>query len=367
MMLRLIVLMIGAALAALAVGLASDSAVGHRDGCHRAHTCPSDHATYSWRGWLCAAADSARRNSTFRKRIRHGGRTYYCKRKSTPLTATCVNHSTPTGCAEEDNVNIPLRSRSVRSFVIEATHPRYAVATDNCEADFTNCPASGGPNYPFTPGVFKVFDDGKTVVEAVREPSWWRPSGMTASADARPRIDEIHYVRIYRKIPGVAEWPQFFVLYADGNLRLVPHPPVGARSVCFGSSVIVGRAPIRSRPIAEVASVNYVSVSKTLQVTYKAGGSATLSLGQVSRKRARVVVTVRYPTRTDPFATLRSMFVSNRNADVDHVRWTDASGVLRTKPVARFRRGEGREWFFFRRTPSRHNTSAPDMRITLRR
>jgi hypothetical protein len=64
--------------AALAVSVTTASA--HRHGCHRWHTCPSDHATYRWRGLLCVAPYSDTRNSMFRKKMVYAGRTYYCKR-----------------------------------------------------------------------------------------------------------------------------------------------------------------------------------------------------------------------------------------------------------------------------------------------
>jgi hypothetical protein len=58
---------------------AAGSASAHRSGCHRWHTCPSDHATYRWRGLLCVAPYASERNSTFRKRVVYDGRVYYCK------------------------------------------------------------------------------------------------------------------------------------------------------------------------------------------------------------------------------------------------------------------------------------------------
>ena len=105
-----------------------------------------------------------------------------------------------------------------------------------------------------------------------------------------------------------SEWPRFFVLYMDGNLRLIPHPPEGMARVCFGSSVIVGPAAMSARPIAEIVSVRYLSASKTMEVDYAAGGSAILTLQEVDRTLARVGVTVNYGT-VPPFATFRSMFV----------------------------------------------------------
>ena len=188
---------------------------------------------------------------------------------------------------------------------------------------------------------------------------------MEVSVDAGTPVTDIHYVRVYRKIAGANEWPQYFVIYMDGNLRLIPHPPVGVTSVCFGSSVIIGPASIALRPIAEITSARYVSASKSMEVLYQTGGSATLDLQEVNRTIARVPITVNYPTSTLPFATFRSMFVINGNADVDHVLWRNTSGALHDDPIMTFSGGEGTEWFFYRSSWSQHNTSAPDIRIRL--
>jgi hypothetical protein len=58
----------------------SETASAHRSWCHSKHACPSDHATYRWRGLLCVAPYSDNRNSSFKRRVRYDGRTYYCKR-----------------------------------------------------------------------------------------------------------------------------------------------------------------------------------------------------------------------------------------------------------------------------------------------
>jgi hypothetical protein len=65
-----------------------NQAQAHRSRCHQAHTCPSDHATYRWRGrisgitarWLCVHRFSDERNATFRRRVVYDGRVYFCKR-----------------------------------------------------------------------------------------------------------------------------------------------------------------------------------------------------------------------------------------------------------------------------------------------
>jgi hypothetical protein len=68
--------------------VAPDQARAHGSRCHQRHTCPSDHATYRWRGriggvtarWLCVHRLADERNRTFNRRVRYDGRVYYCKR-----------------------------------------------------------------------------------------------------------------------------------------------------------------------------------------------------------------------------------------------------------------------------------------------
>ncbi|MCP4214951.1 MAG: hypothetical protein GY765_09850 [bacterium] len=279
------------------------------------------------------------------------------------LPVVCAsNNSVATLCAEEDNVNIPLTG-TVESFIIEALHPSYTVGTDNCNADFTNCNAARTA-YAFTPGVTKIWDDGTTAVEVVTDAQWWRPSGMSVTVNGDNMQTDVHYIRVYGKIADAYEWPQFFVLYQDGNMRLIPHPPAGSASVCFGSSVVVGPAAVAERPFVDIASVNYHSEDQALTVIYSSGGYATFHLDDVNRARARVRVDVDYDTTTLPFATFRSMFVATGNTDVDSVSWKDGSGA-NDEDIMDFTNGESGEWLFYRKTRSQHNTSAPDIRITV--
>jgi hypothetical protein len=55
------------------------TATAHRSWCHSGHSCPSDHATYKWRGKLCVKPAAPERSSAFKKKVSYAGRTYYCK------------------------------------------------------------------------------------------------------------------------------------------------------------------------------------------------------------------------------------------------------------------------------------------------
>jgi hypothetical protein len=70
-----------ALLVALAVPVVgAHGAVEHRNPCHTRHECPSDHATYRWRGLLCVSSTADERTLRFRKKVVYGGRIYYCHR-----------------------------------------------------------------------------------------------------------------------------------------------------------------------------------------------------------------------------------------------------------------------------------------------
>ena len=73
---------LAAAIAAVAIApalIVPAVATAHRSGCHGHHSCPSDHATYTWRGKLCVKPSSDKRTKAFKTKVRYGGLTYYCK------------------------------------------------------------------------------------------------------------------------------------------------------------------------------------------------------------------------------------------------------------------------------------------------
>lgn len=274
------------------------------------------------------------------------------------------NRSVLTSCAEHDNVNIPLHA-NVAAFTIQATHPTYDVTTYACPKDFTNCPPMGHEDFPFEPAEVSLYDDGVWVVWAYREERFWRPQGMLAKV-GDSTLTDAHRIAVTKKITGEDSWPQFLVLYCDGNLRLIPHPPEGQSEVCFGASIIVGPAEPADRPLAEIESLEFDSVDKSLLITYRAGGSSRLALA-VDRTTATVNVQVDYASDQFPFATFRSMYVSLDNCDTaDVTTWrqhglSETFNVLETIDTCA-------DWVSFTRTvPSQHTMSAPDFTITVGR
>lgn len=264
-----------------------------------------------------------------------------------------VNNSYPTTCAEEDNVNVPIYA-TLQSFKVKAVHPKYDVGDDNCAPDFTGCQAAS-PLPQATDICTKLYDDGINVVEVCAVNDWWRPYSFNVLVDNQATIG--HYLRWYRKIEGAESWPQFLVLYEDGNMRLKPHPPEERNDVCFGNSVIIGPAAPTTRPYVDIQEVRVDPRKLSLKLTYRNGGAAHLNLS-VNRVRAIAKVKVHYDT-SKPFATFRSMWVEDGNCDVDHIKIKAGDFPILTG----WSRLSSREWFFHRKIRSRHNTSAPDIQI----
>lgn len=269
----------------------------------------------------------------------------------------------PTTCAEEDNVNIPLIGDDVHQFRITATHPLYNIEVDNCAADFSGC-SQRAPLAPTTVSCDTLYDDGTNVFSVCSDTEWWLPNEMTATIGDNSATG--HRLVWNSKIAGENSWPEVMVLYQDGNLRLKPQPPIGVNDVCFGSSVIVGPAtPDSLRPFVEIEHITINPANLSLQVLYGDGTASQLDL-TVNREKAEVTVLANYDTSRS-FATFRSMYVTEENADAARV--TTAVGdysLLDFSPtdwVPAWSTLAGPYWFFYRQVLSSHNTSAPDIRI----
>jgi hypothetical protein len=176
----------------------------------------------------------------------------------------------------------------------------------------------------------------------------------------------LHFIRLIRKIKDEDSWPEVLVLYSDGNLRIKPQAARGGVDPVFGSSVIVGPARRAERPVADISAVTYFPKSDSFNLTYGDGSKATLKLAAVNRRFTRVKVDAQYvATPSVPFATLRSMLVTEDNSDTARVAWTDKGGAKHDDLITSFDDGSrGSSFFFYRKSVSKHNTSAPDVLIS---
>lgn len=266
-----------------------------------------------------------------------------------------VNKSYPTTCAEEDNVNVPLRSQRATRFRVEATHPSYIVGDGSCTEDFSGCSLGISRASQVADTCSSLWDDGVNVVRVCTMQEWWRPYSMKIVVNDSSASG--HYLQWYRKIEDEQSWPEFLVLYEDGNLRLKPHPPQELKDVCFGSSVISGPAAVSARPYVDIQEVKVNPSTLFAEITYKEGGTAYMDL-YVDRYQASADVQLNGHT-SKPITTFRSMWVEDGVADVDHIETQTGDFPI----LSDWNRLKGPWWFFHRNMWSEHNTSAPDILI----
>jgi hypothetical protein len=268
---------------------------------------------------------------------------------SPPELGFIRNNSSMTLCAEEDNIDIPLYYPNLTAYRLIATHPTYLPTnvTDkgkNC----TNCQCTNKTSI-----AKKIYDDGNVIIEAVKESPWWRnEEGMNITAKGGMSMSNATYFRIYKLIDkGYGDYPQIFVLYEDGNSRIIPEPPLDLKNVTFGSSVILG--------LLDIDNVEIDPSNLAMDIAYSDKTTAHVEL-QVDRTRNIVEVSnITYDTSNHPFARFRSMWVTDGNADIDHIRTRD--GVF---PImGGWTELKGTWWQFFRKVPSIHNTYCPDIKI----
>src|SRR3712207_5486591 len=100
----------------------------------------------------------------------------------------------------------------------------------------------------------------------------------------------------------------------------------------------------------------------SFRLLFARGGSATLKVEKLDRDRFVLDVTLDQPVAGRPFAALRSMYVTEFNADVARIalREPQAKG-WREEPIMFFGQGRATDVWAGRLVPARHNTSAPDM------
>jgi hypothetical protein len=288
--------------------------------------------------------------------------------RSEPLAIEVTNASEPVLCAEKDNVTVNLASRDVRRFRIEAAHPAYigAIQRDSFEADWTGCTAPGDPiaaptlSQPQPPKRTTLYEQIDLWVVGLTFPTFWRPA--TATVRIGERVEKgLHLLQVWMIRPMGGE--EVLVLYPqDGYWRLRPLAQEGRAPTAFGSSFLIGPVEVEGRPIVKVREVAFDPETRTFTLAFERGGSATVKMAVTDQNRHTLEVALDKAVDGRPFATLRSMYVTDFNNDVARiaVREKGAKG-WREDPVMAFKRAVATDVWAGRVTPSRHNMSSPDM------
>jgi hypothetical protein len=278
------------------------------------------------------------------------------------LLVEIINDSTPTRCAEEDNVYIKLQGGQVRRFRIEARHPAYVgtIVTDRWAPDFTNCTMAGSADHKFERRRMTLYETEDWQLVGLTFPSFWRPNSVPVRMGQRTESG-FHLLQLWTRFQERAE--EVLVLYpADGYWRARPLAPQTLRSSAYGSSFLVGPIEVQGRPLVDIKEVAFDPTTRTFSLAFARGGGATLRLDVLDQERIELDVAIEPPVGANqPFAALRSMYVTETNSDVAQVAWREQGSALWVdSPVMSFKRARAVEFWAGRRVPSRHNTSAPD-------
>lgn len=281
-----------------------------------------------------------------------------------PLAVEAVNASTPTQCAETDNVYVKLRSSRVRRFTVEAAHPIYlpAMTADDKAPNFGKCDMRHDPVFHFSPREVTLYEDAHWQLRGFTYPAFWRNAQVPVQVGARVETG-LHLLQLWTR--GRARDEEVLVLYpADGYWRARPLGPANPGwqvdpllPTAYGSSFLIGPVDQRGRPFVDIKAVSFDPQAGAFHLAFARGGGATLRIAALTQRKITLDVTLERRAARAPFAALRSMYVSAENADVAEVA---VNGRAKT-PVMKFRRARVSELWAGRTRPSRHNTSAPDM------
>ncbi len=128
--------------------------------------------------------------------------------------------------------------------------------------------------------------------------------------------------------------------------------------------MLLGPIEVMQRPVVNLSAIVFDPATLTFSLTFRAGGTATVKVETVDRTRVALDVALERAVGGGPFAGLRSMYVTETNADGARVEWRQrGANRWRESPVMDFPGGDGIEMRLGRNQASRHNTSSPDHRF----
>jgi hypothetical protein len=283
---------------------------------------------------------------------------------ASPTFAVTVAHvenvTTPTLCAESDNVYVKFSGADVRHFTIEAAHPSYLpkMGKDENAPDFTNCDQTHDPSFKFEPLDIVLFQDEEYRLVGHRYPTFWRPENVDFRVGDTV-ITGLHLVQLLRKTGG--RWIELLVLYpSDGYWRMKPLTPDGMAETLYGSSFLIGPIVEDRRPYVPLSLVQFDRPTLSFKLVFHTGEGI---LKVVDSSVTHTVVSVDLPAAVGaaPWAALRSMFVYPTKSDTAFVTVWPLGNAASIDRILDFKEADALSVSFFRPYPSHHNTSAPDM------
>jgi hypothetical protein len=279
------------------------------------------------------------------------------------LPVDVTNTSEPVLCAEKDNVAINFASPEVKHFQIEAVHPAYmgSLRQDRWEPDWTACEdISEETSTKPHPTMSTLYEDGNVRIMGLSFSEFWRPSDVTVTIGDKvtPRI---HLLQLLKKQGDKAV--EVLVIYpGDGYWRIKPLPPEHLDWTSYGSSFLVGPVEFDQRPVVNLKDVAFDPKAMTFTLTLAQGGKAHVAVKALNEERMTLDVAFDQAVAGLPFAGLRSMYVTEFNADVARIAVREAGArSWREEPIMNFGGSKVTDAWMGRLVPSRHNTSAPDM------
>jgi hypothetical protein len=274
------------------------------------------------------------------------------------------NKSEPVLCAEKDNVTLTIKSPKVLSFRIEATHPAYigSLQADRTAADFTACDMREDPAFHTSGPEQRVtlYETNDVRLIGYTFPTFWRPTDVPFKVGKRIERG-LHMVQLWVRANGRLE--EILVLYPpDGYWRARPLPPEHMRLTSYGSSFLIGPIEIKGRPVVEIKEIAFDPRTTTFLLSFVSGGTARLTVSTIDADKQVIDVSFDKPVSNGPFAALRSMYVTEFNADAARIaiRGPEQPGWSE-EPIMAFRKADATDIWTGRLVPSRHNTSAPDI------
>jgi hypothetical protein len=288
------------------------------------------------------------------------------------IAVAVTNLSEPVLCAEKDNIQIDFSSPNVKTFRVQAVHPAYigTITVDRYLPDFTACDMSADP--VVATSVKKtvrrtIYETPDFQLVGYTYPTFWRPANTPVRViDRENNIDatfrEIHLMQVWTLHRERAE--EVLVVYPpDGYWRARPLPFADMRWTAYGSSFLVGPVEMQGRPIVDLKLITYDAQAKTFRLDFARGGSAVMNIQALDQEHMALDVALEGAIpRNLPFASLRSMYITDINNDASRVAFKPKDGKRWGEAhVMDFKNADATEFWLGRTTISKHNTSAPDM------